>query len=379
MITRDIFEDLFVLEMTNNHLGRLQRGLEIIRQHSRIVRFNNIRAAIKLQFRDLDTFIHGDFRSRTDIRYIRRVTETKLSKEQYAVLIDAIRKSGCIPMATPFDEKSVDWCVEFGLPIIKIASADSTDWLLLEKIAKTKKPVIVSVGGTSQKDLDDMVTFFENRNIPLAINHCIAAYPHDDAECELNQIDYLRNRYPGHIIGYSSHEQSDWTTSIAIAYAKGVRTFERHIDIDTDGADVAPYSSLPAQLDTWFKAFKNAKTYCGNSGNQRKVPLPRETAYLDSYIRGVYARRDLPQGHVLTEDDVYLAIPLQKGQISCRELMRGEIMLQACAKNAPITIDMIDSPYANNEELKKQIYNRGIEGRSRAVETQETIRIQRAA
>lgn len=360
MIARDIFEELFVLEMTNNHLGQLERGLEIIRQHSRIVRFNNIRAAIKLQFRDVDTFIHRDFQSRTDIRYVRRVLQTRMSKDDYAVLVDAIRKSGCMPMATPFDEKSVDWCVDFNLPIIKIASADCTDWLLLEKIAKTKKPVIVSTGGTTQKDLDDMVTFFENRNIPLAINHCIAAYPHENGECELNQIDYLRDRYPGHTIGYSSHEHEDWVTSIAIAYAKGVHTFERHVDIDTDGADVATYSSLPAQIDTWFKAFKATKVYCGMSGNQRKIPLPRETAYLDSYVRGVYAKRDLPAGHVLTEDDVYLAIPLLRGQISCRELMRGEIMLQNCAQDTPINIDMIDSTYADNEELKQTIYNRGL-------------------
>ncbi len=361
MIARDIFEELFVLEMTNNHLGQLQRGLDIVRQHSRIVRFNNIRAAIKLQFRDVDNFIHREFQSRTDIRYIRRVTETRMSKEDYAVLVDAIRKAGCIPMATPFDEKSVDWCVEFNMPIIKIASADSTDWLLLEKIAKARKPVIVSVGGTSQKDLDDMVTFFENRNIPLAINHCIAAYPHDDAECELNQIDYLRNRYPGHTIGYSSHEHNDWTTSVTIAYAKGARTFERHIDIDTDGVQIAQYSSLPSHMDQWFKAFKSAKTYCGTAGNQRKVPLPRETAYLDSYIRGVYARRDLPEGHVLTEDDVHLAIPLQKGQISCREFVRGEIMLRPCRKDEPILIDMIDSPYADNEDLKREIFARGVD------------------
>ncbi|HEX4132513.1 MAG TPA: N-acetylneuraminate synthase family protein [Pirellulales bacterium] len=361
MITRDIFEDLFVLEMTNNHLGNLKRGLDIIRQHSRIVRFNNVRAAIKLQFRDVDSFIHSDFRHRMDIRYIRRITETKLSKDDYGVMVEAIRKSGCIPLATPFDEKSVDWCVDFNMPMIKIASADSTDWLLMEKIAKTKKPVLISVGGTSKKDMDDMVTFFENRNIPLAINHCIAAYPHEAAECELNQIDYLKHRYPDHTIGYSSHEHEDWDTSITVAYAKGARTFERHIDINTDGAEVAAYSSLPPQVDAWFKAFNRVKLYCGTAGTQRKVPLPRETAYLDSYVRGVYAKRDLPEGHMLSDDDVHLAIPLQKGQISCREFVRGEIVLRACKKNDPIMIDMVDSPYANDPELKKTIFNRGLD------------------
>src|SRR5258708_22370098 len=99
MIDRDIFEDLFILEMTNNHLGNLERGLEIIRQHSRIVRFNNIRGAIKLQFRDVEKFVHKDFRGRTDIRYIQRVTDTKLSKNHYEVLVENIRKSGCIPLA----------------------------------------------------------------------------------------------------------------------------------------------------------------------------------------------------------------------------------------------------------------------------------------
>lgn len=364
MIARDIFEDLFVLEMTNNHLGTVDRGLEIVRRHSRIVRFNNVRAAIKLQFRDVDSFIHKDFRNRMDIRYVRRVTETKLSKQEYAVLVEAIRKSGCIPMATPFDEKSVDWCVEFEMPIIKIASADSADWLLLEKIAKTKKPVIVSVGGTSQKDMDDMVTFFENRNIPLAINHCVAAYPHEDAECELNQIDYLRNRYPNRTIGYSSHEYKDWVTSIVIAYAKGARTFERHIDIDTDGIEIAKYSSLPEQIDVWFKAFKTAKIYCGTSASERKVPLPREIAYLDSYVRGVYAAADLPAGHRLYDDDIYMAIPLLRGQISCRELMLGRFghrLTKPAKKDEPILIDMIDTPYAEDETLRQTIYNRGLD------------------
>jgi N-acetylneuraminate synthase len=366
MIARDVFEDLFVLEVTNNHLGRVDRGLEIIRQHSRIVRFNNVRAAIKLQFRDVDSFIHKDYRDRLDIRYVRRVTETKIAKEGYATLVEAIRKSGCIPLATPFDERSVDWVVEFEMPIIKIASADATDWLLLERIAKTKKPVIVSVGGTSPKDLDDMVTFFEHRNIPLAINHCIAAYPHEASECELNQIEYLKNRYPNHTIGYSSHEHGDWTTSVKVAFAKGARTFERHIDINTDGVEIAKYSSLPEQIDQWFKAFKTAKIYCGSSPTERKPPMQREIDYLDGYIRGVYAATDLPADHKLQEEDIYMAIPLLRGQISCRELMLGRFghrLTKPVAKDHPILIDMIDTPYANNEELRQTIYARGLEAK----------------
>jgi sialic acid synthase SpsE len=361
MIDRDIFEDLFVLEMANNHWGSVERGLKIISAFSQVVRFNNVRAAIKLQLRDVDTFIHKDFRGRSDIRYIRKTIDTKLVPEGFATLVQAIRQAGCIPMATPFDEHSVDLCSQLGIPIIKIASSDLNDWLLIEKIAKERKPVIVSTGGSSIKDLDDLVTFFQNRNIPLAINHCVALYPTEDRELDLNQIDFLRSRYPSHTIGFSTHEFRDWTASMLIAYAKGARTFERHIDIDADGKPVSTYCSLPEQIDAWFKAFHKAKEMCGSAGTQKRIPTRQELGYLDSLIRGVYARRDLPQGHILRDEDVYLAVPLQKGQISCRELMRGEILTQAAQQDQAIMIDMIDSPYANIPSLRSLIYNRGLD------------------
>ena len=359
-MNQDIFEDLFVLEMANNHWGKVERGLRIITDYGRIARFNNVRVGIKLQIRDVDNFIHKDFRDRADIRYIKKTLDTQLSTENFAILVDAIRKSNCIPMATPFDERSVDVCVELGIQIIKIGSSDMNDWFLIEKIATTKRPVIASTGGSSQKDLDDLVVFFEHRNIPLAINHCVSIYPSEDSELELNQIDFLKNRYPNHVIGFSTHECHDWVSSMLIAYAKGARTFERHVDIDADGIALSPYCSLPNQIDQWIKAFKKAKEMCGTPGIQKRTPPEKEIRYLDTLVRGVYAKKYLPEGHVLSENDVYLAIPLQKGQICCREFMRGEVLLKPCQKDQPILIDIIDSVYAYNKDLKRLIYDRGI-------------------
>jgi sialic acid synthase SpsE len=359
-VNRDIFEDLFVLEVANNHWGSVERGLKIINAFSSVVRFNNVRAAMKLQFRDVDRFIHRDFRDRSDIRYIKKTLDTQMSAEDYGALVDATRKAGCVTMASPFDEASVDLCQELGVQILKIASSDLNDWMLIEKIATARKPVIVSTGGSSLKDIDDLVTFFEHRNIPLAINHCVSLYPSENSDIQLNQIDFMIRRYPNHTIGWSSHEYRDWVGSITIAYAKGARTFERHVDIDDGGIPVSPYCSLPENIDTWFKAWNAAKEMCGPPGEAWKVSTRKEIEYLDALVRGVYAARDLPAGHALRDEDVYLAIPLQKGQISCRELMRGEVIMRDVRADEPVHIDDIDSPYANNDELKAVIMERGL-------------------
>jgi N-acetylneuraminate synthase len=277
MINRDIFDELFVLELANNHWGSLERGLQIVKEFGTVVRYNNVRAGIKLQLRDVDSFIHKDFLKREDIRYIKKTLDTRLSREDYAKLVEAIRRAGCIRVATPFDEKSVEYCVELGVEIIKVGSSDVTDWPLLEKIAKMGKPVLVSTGGTSLKDTDDMVTFFDNRRIPLAINHCVSIYPSEDTELELNQIDFLRRRYPGHVIGFSTHEYKDWTSSMMIAYAKGARTFERHIDIQTEDRPFSPYCSTPEQIAEWFQAFNKVREMCGAPGTEKSRSPQKET------------------------------------------------------------------------------------------------------
>jgi len=360
MVNRDIFEDLFVLELANNHWGDVRRGLRIVNEFSSVVRYSNVRAAIKLQFRDVDSFIHKDFRSREDIRYIKKTIDTQMSKEDFGQLVEAVRRGNCIRMATPFDETSVDTCIELGIEIIKIASSDTTDWVLLERIAKAKLPVMVSTGGTSLKDLDDMVSFFEKRDIPLAINHCVSLYPAEDSDLQLNQIDFLRRRYPYHIIGLSTHEYHDCRSSVMIAYAKGARAFERHIDIKSDDKPFSPYCSTPENIAEWFEAYKKAKEMCGAPGVDKVPSSEKEKQYLDTLVRGVYARDNLKAGKLLSPEDYYLAIPLQKGQLSCRELLNDIKLLSDCPKDGALKVDMIDSPYSRFPNLKEMIYRRGL-------------------
>ena len=359
-INRDVFEDLFVLEMANNHWGRLDRAIKIVDDFSKVVKYNNVRASLKVQLRDVDSFVHRDHSNRTDNRYIKKTIDTKMSQDDFKELIQHIRKSGCIPTATPFDENSVDFANELELPILKIASSDINDWVLIEKIATTRKPVIASTGGSSLKDMDDLVTFFENRNIPLALNHCVSLYPSEDDQLELNQIDFMKNRYPGITIGFSSHEYHDWESSMLIAYGKGARTFERHVDIDADGIPVSSYCTKPEQCDTWFKAFKKAQEMCGVPGTAKRHVTRAEIEYLDALVRGVYAKRDLPIGHAISESDIYLAIPLTKGQLSCRELIAGEVLSSPVAAHQPITISDVDNPYSRVSELRQQIQERGL-------------------
>lgn len=335
-----IFENLFVLELANNHWGSLERGKQIVREFSKVVKENKVKAAIKLQFRDVENFIHKDFKTdgtgieltklpkRT--RYIQKTSKTKLTYDEIRELIEYIRKHDCIPMSTPFDEKSVDLCVELDLPIIKIASSDINDWILLNKIARTRKPVIISTGGANDKQIDDVIKFFINRNIAIAVNHCVSKYPSEDNELELDQIDYLKQKYPDLVIGLSTHEYHDWHSSMYISYAKGARTWERHIDIPYpaghEQTEVSNYCSLPHQADEWFKAFNKAVMMCGTASNERRIIDKKEAEYLFALYRGLYLKHDIKRGSKITIDDLYSAIPYQKeiGQLSSRDFIEDD-------------------------------------------------------
>lgn len=307
------FRNLFILDLANNHQGSVDHGLKIIRGVGKVVRDRGVRAALKFQFRQLDTFIHPGHRGNSDNKHIPRFLSTRLSREQFQTLLDAVREEGMIPMCTPFDEESVNVITDMGFELLKVASCSGRDWPLVEKIADAGLPVVFSTGGLTLKNIDGLVSFFDHRGVDFAMMHCVSIYPIPNDKFSLNQIDVLRRRYPDSIIGWSTHENPDDTAPIRIAVAKGAEMFERHVGLATDEIKLNAYSSTPKQIDRWIAAYQFAVELCGPPGARGISAIEQES--VDSLRRGVYARKAIKKGMVIARDQVYFAMPYVEGQL----------------------------------------------------------------
>ncbi|NNN23768.1 MULTISPECIES: N-acetylneuraminate synthase family protein [Pseudomonas] len=309
---------LFILEMANNHMGDVAHGVALIRAFAEVCRDFPYRFAFKLQYRDLDSFIHPSMQGRDDIKYIKRFSETRLSREQFDTLVEEIRANGLLCLSTPFDEASVAVIEAQGLDAIKVASCSMSDWPLLERVVQTERPLIVSTAGSTLEELDRLVSFLTHREKDFAILHCVGEYPTPDANMHLSQVDFLRRRYPGVRVGFSTHENPDNTDIVKIALAKGARIFEKHVGLPTEQYPINAYSATPDQVRRWLEAAQYALLLCGE-GEQRLPVNEAERASLRSLRRGVFAKRPIAAGEVVHADDVYFAFPPQDEQFTAND------------------------------------------------------------
>jgi N-acetylneuraminate synthase len=316
----ELFKDLFIMEMANNHQGDVAHGEAIIREMASVRQKYNVNAGVKFQYRQLDTFIHPDYRNNKEAKHISRFLSTELSEADYRRMVETTRNEGLVTICTPFDEASVDLIVEHGIEIIKVASCSADDWPLLNKIVKADKPVIASTGGLTLSQIDNLVSFLSHRATqPFAILHCVGIYPSPNGVLHLNFLEKLIRRYPGVTIGYSGHEAPDNTDVVKIAVAKGARILERHVGLPTDTVTLNAYSMNPAQVEKWVAAALEAQEICGEN---EKVMTQAEQDSLLSLKRGVFARHDLKIGQIITPNDVFFAMPCAEGQLTSGEFGR---------------------------------------------------------
>ena len=170
----ELFDRLYIFEMANNHEGSLAHGLRIIDVVANLAKKYQIKAAVKLQLRELETFIHPHYKGRQDVKHINRFESSKLNFHDFRKLVEAIHANHLVSIATPFDEPSVANCQALEIQILKLASCSATDWPLMTAMSEVKKPVIASTGGLRIPDIDHLVSFFHKRVPAFALMHCVS-------------------------------------------------------------------------------------------------------------------------------------------------------------------------------------------------------------
>ncbi|MCR4874251.1 MAG: N-acetylneuraminate synthase family protein [Clostridia bacterium] len=329
----NVFEKLIIFEMANNHQGSVEHGINIINAVGELASKYGINAAIKFQYRDLDTMIHPDYKNRTDVKHIPRFMSTRLNSDQFYQLVKVAKSVGLKTMCTPFDEKSVDLICEHGIDIIKIASCSAVDWPLLEKVAQANKPVIISTGGKSFLQMDRIYSFLEHRGVNFAMLHCVGMYPVKEEDVQLNVMTRMMNRY--HVpVGYSGHENPNDFTICKMAIAKGASILERHVGLATNEIKLNAYSTDVRDADKWIEAIISAFKICGGDEDKR-IP-EAELKSMEELARGAYVNKAIKQGDKINREDVFFAMPCQTNQTTSGEFVEGMVATRDYSKNEPL-------------------------------------------
>lgn len=341
-------KDLIVLDVANNHQGSVKHGLKLIKAHSEVLNKNSIvNAAFKFQFRNLDTFIHKKFKGSTDVKHISRFEETRLSLKDYQILYDEIKNQGYKTMCTAFDEESVESISKMKFDIIKVASCSADDWPLIEEVSKTNIPCIISTGGLLIEDIDKIVSFAEHRRMDLSLMHCVSIYPMHPSYSNLLNIKMLKERYPNVKVGWSTHEDPNDSEIVMMAKSLGAEIFERHIGYKTETVKLNAYSSTPLEIDKWLKSIKLSETILGS---YERVIDKQEISSLDELKRGVYLKKEKKSGQLLTNEDIYFAMPKIKNQLSSGKFKEGIKLKQDCDIDSILDTTKIENPIISKTE-----------------------------
>ena len=310
----------FIFEMANNHMGSVEHGKRIIDEFSSLAKKYKINAGVKLQFRQLDTFIHDDFKE-SDLKYVKRFNETRLSEEQFKALVRHIKESGLESVATPFDNESIQMLEDLDIDVIKIASCSIDDWPLLEEVSKINKKIIISTAGADLDVLHKVYRMFSNRKRDFSFLHCVAEYPTPASHANLQRIGFLMNEFCDIDIGFSTHESPHEKSLVPYTVAMGCKVVEKHVAIETERWGINAYSCTPQQMELIFKDLStlNLSTY-GSATDSKKAGKwgirwgENEKKALAALKRGVYVNRDLETGHVIEKNDLYYSMPVLEGQ-----------------------------------------------------------------
>jgi sialic acid synthase SpsE len=323
---------MIVTEIGNNHEGSFDLAARLI----------DLAAEAGVNAVKFQTYRTEHYVSRRDRRRFQQLKSFELTFEVFERLSRVAADAGVLFLSTPFDLESARFLEDL-VPAYKIASGDITFFPLLEVVAGTGKPLMISTGLAELDQIADAKATIERiwsrRGIrqELALLHCVSSYPTPASEANLAAISTLKAIF-GDTVGYSDHTEG--IEAAVLSVAAGARIVEKHFTIAKDHSDFRDHqlSAEPSEMAHLVGRIRAVEVLLGDG---HKGPQPCEQSVEALLRRSIAASRDLPTGTVLSPRDLTWVRPatgLAPGQ---EHRVVGRTLTVGVEAGGPVTPEML--------------------------------------
>ena len=334
------FKDTFIIaEVGSNHGGSVETCKKLFSEAKRVGA-----SAVKLQKRDNKNLFTKTAYNRP---YVNRNSYGKTYGEhrealefgwpEYVELKQYAEDLGILFFSTPFDFQSVDFLERLGVPLYKIASADCTNIPLIKHVVQTGKPVIISTGGATWEDVDRVYDVIDRPK--TAFLHCVATYPNQPEEMNLQVIPAMKQRYPElAAVGLSDHYNG--ICMAEAAYILGARVIEKHFTLNHSwkGTDHA-MSLEPQGMESLVHNIRRISVAMGKAD---KIALEVEKSAIEKMGKSIWPSRPIKAGEVFTEENLAIKTPAGGLPPYLIEEVIGKIALNDLSTASPVSIEDIE-------------------------------------
>jgi len=227
-----------------------------------------------------------------------------LTDTQYRRLADYCAERDIEFLCSPWDTDSVDFLEDIEIPIYKVGSPDMTNFILLERLIETGKPLLISTGMSEEKEIDRTVEFLHQHEVDFGLLHCRSTYPSPYHNLNLDFMNELRCRYEVPV-GYSGHERGIAVSSAAVAM--GACVIERHFTVSRDMEGPDHSASLePAGLNKLIRDIRNIEE---SKGTPRRYITRGEYNNRVSLGKSLTTTQEIKTGEKITREHLTAKSP----------------------------------------------------------------------
>ena len=329
-----------IAELSANHNGKLETALQIVEEAKKTgadaVKLQTYRPDTITLDCDSDEFqIHGGL---WDGRTLYELyAEAHMPWEWHKPLFDHARKLGITIFSSPFDTTAVDLLEDLGAPAYKIASFEAVDLPLIEYVARTGKPMIISTGMADAEEIQEAIDAAKGAGCDqLAILQCVSGYPAPAEDYNLRTIPDMIERF-GLVTGLSDHTIDNTTAVTSVAL--GASVIEKHFTLDRNGGGPDDSFSLePPELAALCRDAKIAWQALGKIDYGRKSSEQGNV----KFRRSLYFIKDLKAGEMVTRDAVRSVRPGYGASPRHFEIIVGKTVTKDVSRNTPVYLEDLE-------------------------------------